>query len=271
VTLHPNDVPDSPSLLADIALAIAVDAAALVRTRRAEGFDQDTKSTATDIVTDVDRASDEFIRAELSRLRPDDGWLTEETGRHQGTTEICWVVDPIDGTTNFVYGHPPFAVSIAACVRDVPVAAAIVEIARDERYRAALGQGATCDGVTLRARPAVAPALALVGTGFAYDPARRMRQAEMVRKLIGSVRDIRRLGAAAYDLASVASSRLDAYVEHGLQPWDLAAGRLICTESGLEVESIDDARPLEGDVLVARRELIGPLRELLLAAGARDV
>ena len=271
MSLEPRDVSVDPTRLADLALEVAVSAADLVRHRRAEGFGQETKSTATDIVTDVDRASDEHLRDRLSRHRPDDGWVTEESGEFEGATDISWVVDPIDGTTNFVYGHPPYAVSIAACVAGRPVAAAIVEIARDERYRAALGGGASRDGIELTARRAVPPELALVGTGFAYDPARRTRQATMLTHLISRVRDIRRLGAAAYDLTSVASGRLDAYVEAGLQPWDLAAGWLICTESGVVVESIHEVGPPDSDVLAAPAGLVGPLRELLAEAGARDV
>ncbi len=271
MTLDPLDVPVDPAELADLALEVAVSAAEVVRRGRASGFDQETKSTSTDIVTDVDRASDAHIRDVLSHRRPDDGWITEESGHQDGSSGICWVVDPIDGTTNFVYGHPPFAVSIAACVSDQPVAAAIVEIARDERYRAFLGGGATLGGAAIRCRSTVPPELALIGTGFAYDRARRGRQAAMVARLLPRVRDIRRLGAAAYDLTSVAAGRLDAYVEAGLQPWDLAAGWLICTESGVTVEAICESGPPGADVLAAPAALIGPLRELLLEAGARDV
>lgn len=272
--LSPADLPADPRALGELALATAVTAADMVRSARLLSFGVETKSTATDMVTDVDRACDALVRRLLTDARPDDGLLTEEDTDHIGTSGVVWVVDPIDGTTNFVYGHSPYQVSIAATVAvglpdggiDYrPFATAVVEISRDERYSAVLDGGATCNGLDLRVTTPPALGQALVGTGFAYDPARRSRQAHLVARIIGRIRDIRRCGAAAYDLCSIAANRIDGYYEHGLGPWDLAGGRLIVTEAGGAVEGLltEHPDPAAG-ILAAHPDLIGPLRDLLV-------
>ena len=265
------DLPADPKALEDLALRTAVAAAEMVRARRSGGFGVHTKATETDMVTDVDRASDAMIRELLLAARPDDGLLTEEDSEHAGSSGITWIVDPIDGTTNFVYDHPPYAVSIAAAVESRPIAGAVVEIAGGERYAASLGGGATRDGAELRLADAPELSRALIGTGFDYDGSRRAAQAELLGRVIGEVRDIRRLGAAAYDLCSVAANRIDAYYEHGLKAWDLAAGEIIATEAGAAVEGLDERGARPGSVVAAHPSLIGPLRELLLSAGAAEI
>lgn len=270
--MSPADLPAPADQLAAVALAVAVEAADRARAARAAGFAVDTKSTATDLVTEVDRATDAWIRAALLERRPDDGLLTEEDDGVDGRSGIVWVVDPIDGTTNFVHGIAPYAVSIAATVDgDQPVAGVVVEIAHDQRFVAALGHGATLDGRPLRCATDVPLARALVATGFGYDPARRERQAAVVGRIIGSIADVRRFGAAAMDLCSVAAGRVTAYYEAGLSPWDLAAGRIVATEAGAVVEAIEGGPPRPDSVLAAPAALVDPLRELLVSAGAHRV
>lgn len=268
----PADLPAEPRQLATIALRIAASAADLVRERRLRGFGVDTKSTVTDMVTDVDRASDALIRDLLTQCRPHDGIVTEEDESVSGTSGVVWVADPIDGTTNFVYGHRPYQVAIAATVDGRPIAGAVVEIDSDDRYHAALGAGAYRGADRLRIPAAPSLERALVATGFGYLPERRRRQAAVIAGIIGEIRDIRRLGAAAFDLCSVAAGRVDAYYEHGLGLWDLAAGELIVTEAGGAVEGIAGGAPdAHRGIIAAHRDLIGPLRELLIANGALEV
>ena len=268
----PNDLPASPSELADLALRTAVAAADMVRERRSAGFGIATKSTATDMVTDVDKASDVLIRGLLLDSRPDDGLVTEEDADQPGTTGVVWVVDPIDGTTNFVYGHPPYAVSIGACVGGRPIAGAIVEISADDRYVGSIGGGSYRNGSRLRLNEPPELSRALISTGFGYDPDRRRDQAALLGRIIDQVRDVRRLGAAAFDLCSIAAGRIDGYYEHGLNDWDLAAGQIIAAEAGAVVEHLTGGVPAPpGCIIAAHPDLVGPLRDLLLTHGADEL
>ncbi|MFN8053320.1 MAG: inositol monophosphatase family protein [Acidimicrobiales bacterium] len=268
----PSELPADPVALRDIALATAVTAADMVRERRRAGFGIDTKSTATDMVTDVDRASDRLIRELLADARPDDGVITEEDTEITGTTGVVWIADPIDGTTNFVYDHPPYTVSIAAVVDGMPIAGAVVEISADDRYHAALGAGSFRNGVRLGLDAPPPLERAMIATGFGYDPRRRSLQAAVVGSIIDQVRDIRRLGAASFDLCGVAVQRIDAYYEHGLGAWDLAAGQIIAAEAGAAVESILGGPPdPAAGIMAAHPALIGPLRELLVANGVAGI
>ena len=266
----PDGLPADPASLMAIAAEAATAAATMIRDARAAGFGIETKSTDTDMVTDLDHASDRLIIEMLHSHRPDDAILTEESGMSAGTSGICWIVDPIDGTTNFVYDHPPYTVSIAAAVDGMPIAGVVLDISSGSTCSAALGRGATCDGAALRVRPAPPLHQALVATGFAYSPARRKQQAGVVLALIDRVRDIRRRGAASADLCSVARGSVDAYYEAGLGPWDLAAGRIIATEAGARVELLDDA-PTPLSVIATHPDLFGPLLELLLEVGADTI
>lgn len=217
-----------------------------------EGLDSRSKSSATDPVTVIDTSVEEHLRETVSSLRPDDRVLGEEGG--ETTTPeraggVRWVVDPVDGTVNLLYGIPFTAVSVAAEVDGVVVAGAVHNIVTRETWTAGLGRGAT-----LRHAGGTASAVAtsgcsdlsaaLVGTGFAYDSAVRAEQGEVVARLLPRVRDIRRCGSAALDLCMVATGRLDAYYERCLKPWDHAAGALVASEAGaLVVVSSDDAAP----------------------------
>lgn len=227
-----------------------------------------TKSTGTDMVTEIDRASEVLITERLRTMRPDDGVLGEEGIDIQGTSGVCWVVDPLDGTTNYLYGFPGFNVSIAAEVDGRTVAGAVYDVVRDELFSAARGGGATRGGEPIRPSLATELGHALIGTGFSYDPVRRRRQAEVLVEVLPCVRDIRRQGAAALDLCSVACGRLDGYYEQGLAAWDLAAGGLIASEAGALVTGFDGGPPVAGAVVAASPAIAGALRDLLAASGA---
>ena len=187
----------------------------------------ETKASATDMVSALDRASEQLIVSALLAERPDDGVLGEEGSARAGTSGLRWVIDPLDGTTNYLYGHPGWNVSIAAEDATGVVAAVVADGAHGEVFTATRGGGAHLDGVRLACGDGPDVATALVGTGFGYDPERRRAQGAVVAELLPRVRDIRRMGAAAVDLCSVACGRLDAYFERGLSWWDLAAGGLI--------------------------------------------
>lgn len=264
----PSRAVDLDELLA-VATELADDASRLLL----EGLERtdlavDTKSTHTDLVTEVDRAAEALIVAGLARRRPDDGVVGEEGADRTGTTGVRWVIDPIDGTTNFFYRHPGFAVSIAAEV-DGEMAVGVVAVpSHREVFQAVAGGGATCNGRPLRCSSASELSQALVATGFSYDPDRRRRQADVLSGLIGAIRDVRRVGAASVDLCSVAAGRVDAYYERGLQPWDHAAGALIAAEAGARVGDLHGGPPGAGVVLAAAPALWEPLASLLGSLGA---
>lgn len=229
-----------------------------------------TKSSPTDMVTEMDRASEALILEELLGARPDDGLLGEEGTDVAGTSGVRWVVDPLDGTTNYLYGFPGFNVSIAAEVDGEPAVGVVYDVVRNELFSAVRGGGATRDGEPIRASDTVVLAEALVGTGFSYDPERRRRQAGVLVEVLPQVRDIRRQGAAAVDLCSVACGRLDGYYERGLERWDLAAGGLIAQEAGAVVAGWDGGPAAAGSVVCATPGVAAELHALLLRAGAPD-
>jgi myo-inositol-1(or 4)-monophosphatase len=202
--------------------------------RRSVGdrFRGDTKSSRTDVVTEFDRAAEAHIVGELRRLRPTDAIIGEEGTDDAGTSGIAWFLDPIDGTTNFVYDHAAWACSIGVARGDEMVAGAVFVPPTGEMFSAATGAGATLDGRPISTSGETELALALVGTGFTYNADRRQAQGRVVAELIGEVRDIRRLGSAAVDLCMVACGRLDVYYERYLNSWDAAAGELIAREAG---------------------------------------
>ncbi|ERK69758.1 inositol monophosphatase family protein, partial [Leifsonia aquatica ATCC 14665] len=224
----------SSAELRDIAVTIAKRAATLAQQRRRDGVEiAASKSSVSDIVTRADREAEDLIRGALVAARPADGFFGEESGGDAGTSGLTWVVDPIDGTVNYAYGIPAYAVSIAVVEGDPDpttwrtLAGAVVNPESGDVFAAAAGRGSTRNGQALRVNEGVELPLALVGTGFGYDAGVRRRQAEFVARLIGEVRDIRRIGSAALDLCALAAGRLDAYYERGLNPWDHAAGALV--------------------------------------------
>lgn len=231
---------------------LATGAGAVARAGRAaisagHALDGGTKSSTTDVVTEFDRAAEAHIVGELRRLRPADAIVGEEGTDDVGTSGFEWIVDPIDGTTNFVYDQPAWSCSVAVAHHGQVVAGAVAVPPLGELFSAALGAGATRDGHAIRVSGATDLSLALVGTGFAYDPATRRRQAAVVAELIDQVRDIRRLGSAALDLCMVACGRLDLYYERYLNAWDAAAGELIAREAGAITSDFGGgpARPAE--------------------------
>lgn len=264
----------TPAQLESIALTVGLEAAELVRTMRADKADATgavhaaaTKSSAVDPVTEVDQASERLIRCRLLEELPGSTVLGEEEGGGEDQDDssadrVMWVVDPIDGTVNFMYGVPAYAVSIAATVDGLPVAAAVIDVAHETSYVAHVGgparkitgqtetvlrinqdeagaadavDGESAGGSDADQGSTDALATALVATGFAYLAPRREAQAELLTHVLGKVRDIRRMGSAALDLCHVASGEVDAYYEHGLGPWDHAAGVLIAARAGAMV------------------------------------
>lgn len=222
-----------------VAADIAREAGDLARMRREAGVSiAATKSALADIVTEADREVEALIRTRLSQARPGDGFLGEETGADSGTTGITWVVDPIDGTVNYAYGIPTYAVSIAAVRGEPtpeswePVAGVVFNPVSGELFHAASGEGAWLGVQRIGVSPDIDPAGALVATGFGYDPATRPGDLELIGRVMPIARDLRRAGAASLDLSFVAAGRLDGYFERGLSPWDFAAGSLLVTEAG---------------------------------------
>jgi myo-inositol-1(or 4)-monophosphatase len=203
----------------------------------------DTKSSDTDMVSEADRTAEAAIAELLRAERPDDALLSEEGVGDSGTTGRRWVVDPLDGTTNYLYRFPAWCVSVAVEDGDGAVAGVVYAPVAGETFRAARGGGADLNGEPIRVNDQRDIATALVATGFGYDPDIRAGQAELMRRLIPHVRDIRRAGAAALDLCFVACGRLDGYYERGLNPWDWAAGALIVREAGGEVVPLEGGRP----------------------------
>lgn len=279
----------SDSDLLSVAVAVARAAAALVRRERPRGRvdASQTKSSATDAVTAVDVASERLVREHLSGVRPGDGFLGEEGGATGSATGITWVVDPIDGTTNFMYGLPAYAVSVAAVCADVlgeqpdagsgggtVVAGVVINVVSGEEFTAVRGAGARLragdEGGDPQPLSVIDPGSleqALVATGFGYDSQRRAAQGAAVARLLPRVRDVRRIGAASLDLCSLAAGRVDAYVEQGLQPWDLAAGGLVAREAGALVTGLDGAPAGERLVLACAPRLHPALSRLVHDCG----
>lgn len=247
---------DATALLA-LASEAARRAGELVRRRPAD-LQVDTKTTPTDVVTAVDAASERLIVNILLADRPDDGVLGEEGAGEPGVSGVRWIIDPIDGTVNYLYGIPAFAVSIGAEYADEVVAGVVLDVAADQLYAATLGGGGTCDGRRLQCSAVQTLAQSLIGTGFAYDAETRRMQAAVLTGVLPQVRDIRRFGSCALDLCAVAAGRLDGYYEWGPSVWDYAAGGLIAREAGARVSAIHG-----GLAVAAAPAIFEPLQALL--------
>jgi myo-inositol-1(or 4)-monophosphatase len=263
-------------------LALAIEAARMAgsllaeRARRGAEAQLHSKSTPTDLVSEADLASQRAIRELLVSRRPQDGFVGEEAGPSQaGVSGLSWIVDPLDGTVNFIFGIPQWCVSVAAGDDARALVGAVYDPNRDELFCASGGGPARlvcADGESeLRGRVrAVSPGSAepglgeaMVATGLYYDAAVRRAQGRVLARLVDRVRDIRRFGSAALDLAWTAAGRYDAYFERGVKQWDIAAGALICERAGLEVAELPQAGPLPPGILVSRRALVAPLLELV--------
>lgn len=253
-----------PGELRRVAADLAWQTAELVHhRRRREDLDTRTKSSPTDLVTVLDRAAEAHLASELLERRPRDGLLGEEGTTRSSSSGIQWIVDPIDGTTNFVYGLPTWTVSVAAVDETGTLAGAVAAFALGEVYSAHRGGGATCNDVAIAASPTTEIARALVATGFSYDSATRAEQARRVAGLLPRIRDIRRLGSAALDLCLVASGRVDVYFEEHLNPWDVAAGELIAREAGCRSGDFTGGVARCDQILVSTPALFDAMTSLL--------
>ncbi|HEV2088375.1 MAG TPA: inositol monophosphatase family protein [Cryptosporangiaceae bacterium] len=251
-------------------LVLAVDlvrrAGELVRDGREGAASQvGAKSSPTDVVTAMDRASEALVVEGLRAARPADGVLGEEGGERGGTGGVRWLLDPIDGTVNYLYGIPLYAVSLAAEVDGVVQVGVVRNPVTGEEWTAVRGEGAWRDGCRLAGSAVAELASALVGTGFGYRAEQRAEQATVAAALLPRVRDIRRLGAASLDLCYAADGRLDAYYEQGLHPWDLAAGGLIAEEAGLRVTGLG-GRPAGAEMTLAAPPALHPVLHAELTA-----
>jgi myo-inositol-1(or 4)-monophosphatase len=241
-----------------IAVEVARAAGALLLERFGTERALDTKSSPTDLVSEADLLAERTIRDLLAQRAPDDAIMGEEGADTPGTSGRRWIVDPLDGTINFLYGIPQWAVSVAC----EGVAGVVFDPNRDELFIAADGR-AELNGEALQASRCDDLSRALVGTGFGYEAHVRRAQAEIVARVLPQVRDIRRAGSAALDLAWAAAGRLDAFYEFGVKPWDIAAGTLLCSAAGLGVRELQASDALPAGVLVAPPALVEPLLALV--------
>jgi myo-inositol-1(or 4)-monophosphatase len=258
--------------LLELACEVAVAAGGLLIGRGGRPEVVATKSSPTDVVTEADQAAEALIRDLIGERRPGDRILGEEGGETGARSQVRWIVDPLDGTVNYLYGLPDWAVSIAAEDDGTVVAGAVFVPRRGELFSAARGQGAWLsipDGrnadqpIRLACNQQVQLDQALVATGFGYEAVQRQVQGEVVRAVLPRVRDIRRGGSAAVDLCSVASGTVDAYYERGVHLYDIAAGSLIAAEAGATVTGLHGMPPSPSMTMAAAPPLLGQLHDLL--------
>ena len=277
--MHPDLEADgtgsSPATLAAFAARLATGAAHLIRSTRdtASGpvLDADSKSTDTDLVTSTDRASERWLVEHILAARPEDGVLGEEGADRPGSSGVRWIVDPIDGTVNFVLGLPQYAVSVAAEVDETVVAGAVANVVTGELFHGWTGGGAYLGDRPLRGPRAVPLERAVIGTGFSYSAEVRSRQIAVVARLLPRIADIRRLGSASLDLCAVAAGRLDGYFEAGLSPWDCAAGLVIAAEAGVALSGLRGRAPGGAFTMAAGASCASDLIGLLEEFGADRV
>jgi len=261
-------------ILADELLAVAAD---LARTagdmalagRKAGLRNVQTKSTATDMVTEFDRASEKLIVEGMRERRPLDAIVGEEGASVSGTSGITWYIDPIDGTTNFLYDLPAWAVSIGAEDSSGPLAGVVYIPALGEMFTATRGGGAFLNGAPIQSNNIADVSQALVCTGFSYSAEQRTIQAQRVSRFIHQIRDIRRAGAAAIDLCFVACGRIDAYFEENLHQWDISAGILIAHEAGCRSGDFSGHTPRPAEILTTAPAIFDQLSQLIMAASAK--
>lgn len=257
----PAVLPD-PATLLQVAVDVSREAGDLLLERYESGRQDGvrSKSTPTDLVSEADLASEQAIVSHLRRLRPEDGLLGEEGAGSDGVSGLRWVIDPLDGTVNFLFSIPQWCVSIAVQDREgVTLAGAVFDPCRGELWAARCDGPATLNGVEIHGSQRQDMPTAMVATGFAYDAAVRSEQAKTIARLIPLVRDIRRLGSAALDLAWSAAGRYDAYFERSVKVWDVAAGALICERAGLAVRELPAKGALPWGLLAAAPALVEPL------------
>ena len=259
--------PTDPHELEELAIGIARRVGAVALEGRRRGLTRvSTKSTSTDMVTEYDTLTEASIVSALREARPNDTIVGEEGASHSGSSGITWYVDPIDGTTNFLYDLPTWAVSIGAHDATGGLVGVVHAPALGETFHAVRGGGAFLGGSPISCNTDVDLSRALVATGFNYSPANRVTQANRIPYIIDKIRDVRRFGAASLDMCFVACGRYDAYYEEHLFAWDISAGSVIAREAGCVIENIDDLGNAPSAVLVANAQLVGPLHDLLIAS-----
>jgi len=258
--------PITPAELGAIARDAARAAGALLLERFIAGGERAvaSKSTPTDVVSEADYAAERAIRELLAARRPGDAILGEEGGETQEGEGLRWIVDPLDGTVNFLYGVPQWCVSVAVHDADGGIAGVVFDPLRDELFAGERGGVATLNGAEVRGSESAALASSLVATGFAYSAEVRALQAAVVARLLPQVRDVRRMGSAALDLAWLAAGRYDAYYERGVHAWDIAAGVVLATCAGLESQTMDADGAAPAGVMVAPPGLIGALGDIVV-------
>ncbi len=262
VTPSPAVGVPEPSELLSLATDLAQAAAEVLRDRPVD-LEVQSKSSPTDAVTVMDRRAERVILDGLAASRPDDAVVSEESAARAGSTGVQWLIDPLDGTVNYLYGIPHYSVSIAAQVGDAVVAGVVYDVERAVAYTATLGGGAFRDDDPIQCTDQTDPALSLVGTGFNYEVATRTVQAKAVSRVLPQVRDIRRAGSAALDLCAVADGQLDAFYEAGMYPWDWSAGALIVREAGGRVAGLGGRPPGRWTTLAANPILFDRLHAVL--------
>lgn len=256
--------PDDPDELLELATRLAREAGtAALAGRRSSVLEQHTKSSTTDLVTQHDHAAEALIVERLLIDRPGDAIVGEEGATLDGSSGYEWFLDPIDGTTNFVYDLPLWSTSVAVAYEGATIAGAVYVPVADELFAARLGGGATLNGTLIRCSDQTDLPLALVATGFSYQPAKRSVQAAAITRLITEIRDIRRSGSAAIDLCWVAAGRVDAYFEAHLNSWDAAAGELIARESGCITSDFDGGPADPSNIVAASPGIHTALLELI--------
>lgn len=235
----------------------------------------DTKSSPTDAVSAMDRGAEVMIVEAVLGLFPDDGFLGEEGGERPSSSGWRWIVDPLDATVNYLYGSPLYGVSVARADERGTAVGVVVLPALHEAYIAVRGQGSwhvqRGQATRLHGSHCTELGQALVATGFGYSAPRRVRQAEVVSRIIGTVRDVRRTGCAVIDFCWLAEGRLDGFYEYGLNPWDHAAGALICREAGMTVTGLDGGADLDPIFVASAPAIAEDLRRLLVEAGAGEM
>jgi myo-inositol-1(or 4)-monophosphatase len=258
-----------PAELAELARSAAEEAAALLMSGHSQARVVQTKSSPTDVVTEMDRAAEALIRRRIQAARPTDSILGEEGGQTGAGSPVRWIVDPLDGTVNYLYGLPDWSVSIAAEVTGTVVAGVVCAPLRRAIYTATAGHGAWLHSAwlagprQLSCNAEVPLPDALVATGFSYQAPQRAAQGAIAASVLPRVRDIRRAGSAALDLCSVAAGQVDAYYESGVHAWDIAAGGLIAREAGAVVAGLHGSEPSEAMTIAASPALFAELHDLL--------
>jgi len=251
-----------------LASDLALQAARIHREGLRSALSVETKSSPTDLVSQIDKEAERLIVERLRAERPDDALLAEEGSLMTGTSGVRWVIDPLDGTTNYIYGYPAYAASLAVEIDGEARVGVVLDSSSGRLYRAVAGHGAVCDDRPIHAREQTDLSRALVATGFSYDAGQRERQGAAVAAVLGRIRDIRRGGTAALDLCHIAAGEVDAYWELDLSPWDYAAGALIAREAGAAVELPRAAHGRGPAVVAAHPTLLPAFLELLRGAGA---